>query len=81
MIKKANHVYSIQLMKKDSEWCVYQVKIKGDVHRDFFVEVTASSNASDVVIKAIESLCESTFDKLPQDGGTISLNLNWSRKK
>jgi hypothetical protein len=75
-LHETNHIYSIMLMKKDSEWCVYQVKVKGEVHRDFFVEITASQNAREGVIKCIESFCESNFAKLPQDGGIISLNSN-----
>jgi hypothetical protein len=68
---QSSRVYSIMLMKKDSEWCVYQVKIKSDVNRDFFVELTAAQNASDGVIKRIEAFCESNFDRLPQDGGLL----------
>ncbi len=73
-LQRTNHIYSIMLMKKDSEWCVYQVKVTGEVHRDFFVEITASQNARGGVIKRIESFCESNFAKLPQDGGIISFN-------
>jgi hypothetical protein len=58
------------------EWSVYQVKVKGEVHRDFFVEITASQNAREGLIKRIESFCESNFANLPQDGGIISLNLS-----
>jgi hypothetical protein len=71
-----NRVYSIMLMKKDSEWCVYQVKVTSDVHRLFFVEISAAQNARDDVINRIESLCESHFYKLPQDGGIIYFDLS-----
>jgi hypothetical protein len=75
-LQRTNHIYSIMLMKKDSEWCVYQVKVKGDVGREFFVEIAASQNARNDVTKRIESLCEAHFNRLPQDGGIIYLNLN-----
>jgi hypothetical protein len=75
---QANRVYSIVLMKKDSECCVYHVKVTAGVHREFFGEITASDYARDDVIKRIESLCESQFNRLPQDGGTIYLDLTWS---
>jgi hypothetical protein len=80
-IHQTNRIYSITLMKKDTDWCVYQVKITGDVRRDFFVEITASQNARDSAKKDIESLCESNFDKLPDDGGIISLNLDEVSRK
>ncbi len=76
MTQSGEHTYSIMLMKKDSEWCVYQVKVKGNVPRDFFVEITAPDNARNDVINRIESLCESQFNRLPQDGGLIYFNLN-----
>jgi hypothetical protein len=70
-----NHIYSIALMKEDSEWCVYQVKITGGIQRDFFVETVASRIPRGDSIKRIESMCESNFDRLPQDGGVIHFNL------
>jgi hypothetical protein len=65
-------------MKKDSEWSVYQVKVKGDVYRDFFVEITAADSARGDVVERIEWLCDSNFNKLPQDGGLVCLNLAWA---
>jgi hypothetical protein len=71
-----NRIYSIALMKEDSQWCVYQVKITGGIQRDFFVETVASRIPRGDSIKRIESLCESHFYSLPQDGGIICFNLN-----
>jgi hypothetical protein len=65
---QTNRVYSIMLIKKDSQWCVHQVKVTGDVYRDFFVEITASQNARDDLVKRIESFCESNFGRLPENG-------------
>jgi hypothetical protein len=67
-----NRVYSIMLMKKDSEWCVYQVKVTSDVHRLFFVEITAAQNARDDVINRIESLCESHFISFRKTAGLFA---------
>jgi hypothetical protein len=36
-----NRIYCIALMKEDSQWRVYQVKIKGAIQRDFLVETVA----------------------------------------
>jgi hypothetical protein len=72
---QTNRIYSIALMKQDSQWSVYHVKIKGDTLRNFFVEAVASRIARDASLKRIESMCESNFDRLPQDGGIIYLNL------
>jgi hypothetical protein len=46
-----------------------------DTLRNFFVEAVASRIARDASLKRIESMCESNFDRLPQDGGIIYLNL------
>ncbi len=73
---QTNRIYSIALMKEDSQWCVYQVKIKGVIQRDFFVETVASRIPRGDSIKRIESMCESHFDRLPGDGGIIHFNLN-----
>jgi hypothetical protein len=78
--QKPNRIYSIQLTKKDSEWCVYEVKVTGDVQRDFFVETRAPQNFRNDVIKSSEGLCELNFDKLPENGGIISLDLDEGRK-
>lgn len=75
-----NHIYSVTLMKKDSEWCVYYVKVRGDVHRDFFVETTAEQNARGDAMEPIEAFCESQFDKLPENGGIISLDLKGDQR-
>jgi hypothetical protein len=72
---QSNRIYSIALMKEDSEWGVYEVKIKGGIQRDFFVETVASRIPRGDSIKRIESMCESNFDRLPQDGGIIHFNL------
>jgi hypothetical protein len=73
---QTNRIYSIALMKEDSQWCVYQVKIRGRIQRDFFVETVASRIARSDSIKRIESFCESNFYRLPQDGGIIYFDLN-----
>jgi hypothetical protein len=73
---QTNRIYSIALMKEDPEWCVYQVKIKGGIQRDFFVETVASRIARSDSIKRIESFCKSNFYRLPQDGGIIHFDLN-----
>ncbi len=80
-LQQRNRFYSIALMKKDSEWCVYHVKIAGDVRREFFVEITAAQTTRDGVTERLESLCEANFDSLPKDGGTIYLNLNDASRK
>jgi hypothetical protein len=72
---QTNRIYSIALMKEDSQWGVYYVKIKGGIQRDFFVETAASRIPRGDAINRVESLCEANFDRLPQDGGIISLNL------
>jgi hypothetical protein len=72
---QSNRVYSIALMKEDSQWGVYYVKIQGGIQRAFFVETVASRIPRRDSIKRIESLCESNFDRLPQDGGIIHFNL------
>jgi hypothetical protein len=73
---QTNRTYSIALMKEDPQWCVYQVKIRGRIQRDFFVETVASRIARSDSIRRIESFCESNFYRLPQDGGTIYFDLN-----
>jgi hypothetical protein len=74
---QTNRIYSIALMKEDSQWSVYQVKIKGVIRRDFFIETVASSRiARGDSIKRIESMCELNFDRLPGDGGIIYFDLN-----
>jgi hypothetical protein len=80
LFQKVNHIYSIQLMKKDSECGVYHVKITGDVHRDFFVEITASQNRRKDVLEGIKQWCDSHFDKLATDGKSIQINLDDIRK-
>jgi hypothetical protein len=73
---QSNRIYSIALMKEDSQWCVYQVKITGGIERGFFVETVASRIPRGDSIKRIESLCEANFNRLPQDGGIISFDSN-----
>ncbi len=70
-----NRIYSIALMKEDSQWCVYHVRVKSDIQREFFVETVPSRIPRGDSIKRIESMCESNFDRLPQDGGVIHFNL------
>jgi molybdenum cofactor biosynthesis enzyme MoaA len=67
-------------MQKDSECGVYQVRIRGDVNRDFFVEITASQNTRKDVLEGIKQWCDSHFDKLPIDGKSIQVNLDEIRK-
>jgi hypothetical protein len=78
---KANHIYSIQLMKKDSECAVYEVRITGDLNRYFFIEITASQNTRKGVLQGIEQWCDSHFDKLPIEGKPIQIDLDEIRKK
>jgi hypothetical protein len=72
---QTNRIYSIALMKEDSQWCVYHVKVKGDIQREFFAETVASRIPRGESIRRIKSLCESNCDRLPQDGGVIHFNL------
>jgi hypothetical protein len=71
---QTNNVYSIALMKRDLEWCVYQVRVNGDIHRLFFIEMRAAQNAGGGAIERIASFCEANSDRLPEHGGIISLD-------
>ena len=53
---QSNRIYSIALMKQDSQCSVYHVKIKGDTLRNFFVETVASRISPGDAIKRIELL-------------------------
>jgi hypothetical protein len=51
---RINRVYSIALMKEDWQCCVYYVKVKGGIQREFFVETVPSRIPRGDSIKPIE---------------------------
>jgi hypothetical protein len=73
---QTNRIYSIALMKNDSQWCVYHVRIKSGIQRNFYVETVASRIPPGDAIKRIELLCEANFARLPEDWGIINFDLH-----
>jgi hypothetical protein len=73
---QTNRIYSIALMKNDSQWCVYHVRIKSGIERNFYVETVASRISPGDAIKRIELLCEANFARLPEDWGIIYFDLH-----
>jgi hypothetical protein len=58
---QTNRIYSIALMKEDSQWWVYQVKIRGRIQRDFFVETVASRIARSDSITIVSTSASPSF--------------------
>jgi hypothetical protein len=79
--QEANHVYSIELIDGKSEPRIYRVKVTGAASHNFFVEINPSQNVRNKVEKGIEEWCERNFDKLPEDGQAIAVNLDENRRE
>jgi hypothetical protein len=73
---RTDRTYSIALMKNDSQWCVYHVRIKSGIERNFYVEAASSRIPPGDAIKRIQLMCEANFESLPEDWGIIYFDLN-----
>jgi hypothetical protein len=79
--QKPKHDYVVELVGKTTEPRVNSVKISGDASRHFFVEITATQNVRHGIPKDIEEWCRQHYDKLPEDGKRISVNLDEVERK
>jgi hypothetical protein len=73
---KPKHDYTIELLGKTSEPRVYSVKISGNTSRHFFVEITTTQNVRAGIPRDIEWWCKQHYDRLPEDGKRIAIDLD-----
>jgi hypothetical protein len=73
---KPKHDYTIELLGKTTEPRVYSVKISGDTSRHFFVEITTTQNVRTGIPRDIEWWCRQHYDRLPEDGKRIAIDLD-----
>jgi hypothetical protein len=74
--RKPKYDCTIELVGKTTEPRVYSVKISGDASRHFFVEITATQNARHGIPRDIETWCRQHYDRLPEDGKRIAIDLD-----
>ncbi len=74
--RKANLVFSIDIINRVAEPRIYQVKISGDDVRNFLVGITPTQNARHGVKAHIQKWCQQHRDKWPKDGETIAVDLD-----